>query len=115
MPMYYYQWIDIIWLPIVYLCVAKQHRMLSLGFVVCSVILIRLITETMLHIGYGFGIMGFLTWHVHTRGLLISGLFYTIFLCYAHFAKKTEKIIFFGVTLTLFFMIFLFGSLIMLL
>ncbi len=59
--------------------------------------------------------MGFLNWHVHTRGLIVSSFFYTLFMLLAHFSKKTEGIVFMAACLSIFFMIFLFASLFMLL
>ncbi len=110
-----YYWIDLIWVPILFFGVHKVHRWWALGFVIACMILVRLLSEFMTHIGYPYGIMGILEAHVHTRALVVSSFFYSFFLIIAHFSSKTEGIVFLAAALSIFFMIFLVGSLTMLL
>ncbi len=95
--------------------VHKEHRWWSLGFVVACIILARLQVEIMTSIGYPFGIMGFWEAHVHTRALIVTGIFYSLFLLMAHFSKRTQGVVFMAACLSIFFMIFFIGSLTMLL
>ncbi len=110
-----YLWADVIWLPIAFFIVHKVHRWWSLGFVVCSMILIRLLAEFMIHIGYPHGIMGLMSSNVHTRGLIVSSIFYIILFLIAHFSAKTQGVVFMAACLTFFFAIFVIASLVMLL
>ena len=104
-----YYWIDIIWIPILFFGVHKKHRWWALGFVISSMILIRLQSEIMTYIGYEFGIMGFMEMNVHTRLLAVSSFFYTLFLLMAHFSSRTQGVVFMAASLSFFFMIFLVG------
>ncbi len=95
--------------------VHKEHRWWSLGFVISCIILARLQVEIMTSIGYDFGIMGLWSAHVHTRAVLVTSIFYALFLLMAHFSRRTQGVVFLAACLSIFFMIFLVGSLSMLL
>ncbi len=110
-----YYWIDLIWLPILFLGVHKPHRWWALGFVVSTMILIRILSETMHYIGFPEGILNVMTSNVYTRGVVVSSLFYILFLLLAHYSSKTEGIIFMAAALSFFFMIFVTTSVVMLL
>tara|TARA_R110001592_G_scaffold3525_18_gene20023 strand:- start:8231 stop:8578 length:348 start_codon:yes stop_codon:yes gene_type:complete len=110
-----YYWIDVIWIPILFFGVHKKHRWWALGFVISTMILIRLQSEIMTHIGYEYGIIGYMTINVHTRLLAVSSFFYALYLLMAHFSSKTQGVVFMAASLSFFFMIFLIGSLVMLL
>lgn len=110
-----YNWIDIIWLPIAFLFVHKQHRWWAAGFIVFCMTLMRLQTELMEYIGYPTGILPFIESHVNARLMITYSLFYIGFLILAHFSPKTQGIVFLGACLAILFMIFTVSSLIMLL
>lgn len=95
--------------------VHKPHRWWALGFVISSIVLIRLMVEVMTYIGYEFGIMGFWDAHVHTRGVIVSSFFYILFLLLAHFSRRTEGVVFMAACLSIFFMIFVVTATVMLL
>ncbi len=110
-----YLWADIIWLPIILFTVHKAHRWWSVGFVISSMILVRLLAEIMVYIGHENGIMGFVTANVHTRALLVSSFFYIIFIIVAHYSTGTRGVVFMAGCLTFFFAIFVTCSLVMVL
>lgn len=110
-----YFWADAIWMPIAYFSVHKKHRWWALGFVIASMVLIRLQAEIMVYIGYGNGIMGFMTSNVHTRGVAVSSFYYILFILLAHFSPKTEGVVFLAACLSLFFSIFVTAAIVMLL
>jgi len=110
-----YYWIDIIWIPILYFGVHKKHRWWALGFVLSSMVLIRLQGEIMTFIGYEYGIINYLQSKVHTRLLAVSSLFYILYLLMAHFSPKTQGVVFMAASLSFFFMIFVVGSIVMVL
>jgi len=110
-----YYWIDIIWLPIIFLSVHKKHRWWALGFAVSSLIITHLLIETMVFIGYENGIAGLLTSHVKIRSLVVSSVYYTIFLLMARYSKNTEGVVFMAACLSFFFMIFVTTSIVMVL
>lgn len=110
-----YYWIDIVWIPVLFFGVHKKHRWYALGFVIAIMILIRLQSEIMTSIGYEYGIIGYLSWNVHTRMLAVSSFFYCFFLLIAHFSAKSEGVVFMAASLSIFFMVFLIGSIVMIL
>ncbi len=110
-----YFWADAIWLPIAFFAVHKKHRWWSVAFVVASMTLIRLMSEIMIHSGYDNGIMGFMTSNVHSRGIVVSSIFYILFIIVAHFSPKTEGVVFLAACLSFFFSIFVTTSIVMLL
>tara|TARA_B100001093_G_C26056009_1_gene688427 strand:- start:31 stop:378 length:348 start_codon:yes stop_codon:yes gene_type:complete len=107
-----YLWADILWLPIVFFLVHKQHRWWAMGFVIGSMIMMRLQVEIMGYGGYENGIMGVWGIGVHARGLIVYSTFYIIFLLLAHFSPNTKGVVFMAACLGLFFMAF-FSSMIL--
>lgn len=110
-----YSWADAIWLPVIYFCSYKQHRWWALGLVLSSMLLIRLLAETITYSGYNHGIMGFLDSDVHIRGMAVSSLFYVMFMILSHYSKDTKGVVFMAASLSVFFMIFVSASIAMLL
>ena len=110
-----YLWADIIWLPIAYFVVHKKHRWWAVGFVFSSMVIIRLIAELMIYIGYPSGIMGLMTSNVHTRGLAVSSIYYILYFIMAHYSPKTKGVIFMAASLTIFFAIFVTATFVMVL
>ncbi len=109
-----YYWADVIWLPILFWGVHKRHRWWALAFGIATMVLVRLIAETITFIGYPNGIMGFSEMPVYTRGMIVNTVFYILFLIMAHFSPKTEGIVFMAACLSIFFMIFVTATLSML-
>lgn len=110
-----YLWIDTIWLPIAFFAVHKSHRWWAIGFVLGSMVLIRLLAEIFTYIGYPQGIMEIMKSNVHTRGLAVSSIFYMLFILIAHFSKNTQGVVFMAACLSFFFMIFVTSSIVMVL
>lgn len=110
-----YYWIDLIWVPVLFFGVHKRHRWYASGFAVVSIILVHTLSEIMTSIGYEYGIMGFMESKVHTRLLIVSSVFYTVLLGIAHYSPRTEGVIFMAESLSLFFIIFVVGSIVMVL
>lgn len=101
-----YRWIDILWLPLVFFLVHKQHRWWAVAFVLTCMLVMRLQVEIIESTGFNFGFMGLINMHAHTRGLLIYSLFYLFFLIIAHFSPKTQGVVFMAACLAIFFMAF---------
>lgn len=110
-----YHWIDLLWIPILFFGVHKQHRWYSAGFAVGSVILVHTLSEIMNTIGYSQGIIGYLSSNVHARLLIVSSAIYAFYLLTAHFSSKTEGVVFMAACLSFFFMILVAGSISMIL
>jgi hypothetical protein len=110
-----YQWIDLLWLPLVFYAVHKQHRLLALGFLASCMLMMRLQIEIMEGIGYGNGIVGLMQSSGHTRALMVYSLAYFVFFIMAYYSPGSRPIIFFAACLAIFFFAFFASMLLMLL
>lgn len=99
-----YRWIDILWLPIAFFTVHKRHRWWALGFIAGCMVMMRLQSELMEYGGYDHGILGLMTSHVFSRGLVTYSVYYMLFLIMAHYSPRTEGVVFMAACLSIFFM-----------
>ncbi len=90
----FYQWLDLIWLPIALTVAHPGHRLLAAGFVLTCALSLRLQTEIMYEFGYPFGFLGLSGAPVFTRGLVVYGIICALFLILAYFSRLTDKAIF---------------------
>lgn len=98
-----YQWIDIIWLPLGLYVVEKQKRPLMAAFIISNMIMMRLLVELIVSTGYETGFLPFMTSHVFDRALAVYSVFYMLFLIIAHYSPKSNKHVFIGASITVFF------------
>ncbi|MCF8495910.1 MAG: hypothetical protein K9G62_04490 [Alphaproteobacteria bacterium] len=108
------QWIDLIWLPLGWIVVAKDQRWLVAGILFGCMTMMRLQAELMDSIGYSTGMLPYLELQDYERGLLIYSLFYAVFLGIVHFSPQMKGALLLGAGLSLFFMVFTTAGLIML-
>lgn len=109
------QYIDAIWLPIVFFIAHKDHRRTAVLFVLGCMFLMRMQVELMISIGYPRGILNFSETDVFSRGILIYSLSYIIYIIFLHFSAKSDKSIMLASSLGAFFMVFFLSSVVMLL
>lgn len=98
-----YQWIDLLWLPLVFYAVHKPHRMIALGFMAGCMVMMRLQVEILTSIGYPNGIVGLMSAPVLTRGLAVYSLAYLFFFIMAYYSPGSRPVIFFAACLAIFF------------
>lgn len=96
-------YIDLIWLPIGYLAVHKEQRLVTIAFFISCFIMMRLQIEMMVSLGFETGFLPFITWHVQNTALVIYMLFYVAFLAMAHWSPPSDKHIFFAASISIFF------------
>ena len=109
----FYHWLDLIWLPLVFIVIHKKHRWLALGFMICAMFMMRLEVELMNYIGYPNGILNLWGLDVYSRALAVYCMFYAIFFMLAFFSPRAMKVIFMGATLTIFFAAFFLSAILM--
>lgn len=110
-----YQWIDVAWLPLALLMVHKPHRWLTLGFMLSSMLMMRLLVELMESTGYAYGFMPVLMSHVRTRALIVYSVFYVFFMIIAYYSPGSSKIVFLAASISIFIMTGVVATLIMVL
>lgn len=101
-----YQWIDLIWLPVGWFAVHRQHRLKTVLFIAACVLTLRTQVELMDSIGFDTGFLPLLKTPLYTRGLVVYSVVIALFLVLAHYSRATQKIVFFAATLTVYFFAF---------
>lgn len=96
-------YIDLIWLPIGYLTVHKEHRLITLAFFLSCFIMMRFQIEMMTSLGYETGFLPFIKWPVQNTALVVYMLFYVAFLAIAHWSPGSDKHIFLAASISIFF------------
>lgn len=108
-------WIDLIWVPIVFVVVAKQHRWIAVGFVLSCLMVMRMQYELLSE--WGFGAEGLpnmlLSSSPFTRGQVVYGIFFLIYLLLSHYSRKTAPVIYMAASISIFFMAFVVSAVVM--
>ena len=107
--------LDFVWLPITWFVVHKHQRVKATGFVLACILTLRLQVELMESIDHASGILHLLESHVLYRGQMIYTVVFILYLTLACYSPKTDKIIFFAASLSIYFLTFCASMLIMLL
>lgn len=110
-----YQWLDLLWLPIVLFIVTKEQRLWAVGFLFSCMLMMRLQVEVMHEIGYTKGFTNLLTSTAFDRGLVVYSIFYVAYLILAHYSPNTKGPMFIAGSISIFFMAFFSSTFIMLL
>lgn len=111
----FYPWIDLLWIPVGWLAVERGKRLLTTGFVLSCVLLLRLQVELMQSIGAPYGFFGFMKSSIFERGLTCYGVFIGLFLLLAHFSKGGDKNVHIAASITILIMGFCVSALVMVL
>ncbi len=114
-PLALYQWIDLLWLPIAFVVVERGKRLLTAGFILSCVLLLRLQIELLEEGGFPNGIMHFMESDIYARGLIVYGSFIALFLAISRFSPGVNKNIHIAASITIFFAAFCTSTLIMVL
>ena len=115
MGAFIYQWIDLIWLPVGWFAVHKQHRLPMAAFIVTCIVTMRTQIELMDGIGYETGILPLMDSDLRTRGLIIYGIIIALFLLAAHYSPRTSKMVFLAASITVYIFAFCASMIFMLL
>lgn len=110
-----YQWIDLIWLPIGWFSVARQHRLKVIIFVLACAITMRTQIELVQSTGFNSGFLPLMDSPLYTRGLIIYSVMIALFLLLAHYSPRTRNIVFFTASLSIYIFAFCVSMVIMLL
>lgn len=108
-------WIDLLWLPAGFFIVERGKRLLTMGFILSCMILLRLQVELLDEGGFPNGIMGFMESGILTRGMVTYGVFIALFLLIARFSPGVDKSIHIAASISVFFAAFCLSTLIMVL
>ncbi len=108
-------WIDLLWLPSAFFITARGKRLLTAGFIVSCMILLRLQVELLAEGGFPNGIMGFMESGILARGMMTYGVFIALFLLISRLSPGVDKSIHIAASISVFFAAFCVSTLIMVL
>lgn len=97
-----YFYIDLIWVPIALIVVHKEQRGWTIGFLLCGMIMMRMLIELIESTGYPTGILPFLHASAFQRGLAVYSVFYMLFMILAYYSPKTDKHVFMSGAISMF-------------
>lgn len=111
----FYQWIDLLWVPVGLLAVHKGQRLMTATFVLAIVFMLRIQLELMASVGHPDGFLHLIDMGLFERGLVVYGFIIAIFLILAYFSPDTKGAVFMAACLSLYFIGFFVSTLAMLL
>lgn len=108
-------WVDLLWLPAAFFIMERGKRLLTFGFIISCMILLRLQVELLAEGGFPNGIMGFMESGILARGMITYGAFIALFLLISRFSRGVDKSIHIAASISVFFAAFCLSTLIMVL
>lgn len=108
-----YQFIDFLWLPIAWFVAHPQHRWKTMAFILTCLITLRTQVQLMESTGFVTGFLPIMDSHVFPRGMLAYSVIILLFLVMAHFSPRTQGVIFFAASLSIYILAFCFSMLLM--
>lgn len=112
---YIYEWIDLLWIPLVLLVVHKRHWVFAVGFVLACALMLRLQTDFMISMGYETGIVPWLQSGVFDRGIIVYSIFTSFYLLLSAFSPGSFASVFLGATISIFMAAMMVSSIVMIL
>ncbi|NCC22718.1 MAG: hypothetical protein EOM26_09700 [Alphaproteobacteria bacterium] len=109
-----FHWIDLIWLPLTWFVVVKEHRFYALGFVLACIFSLRLQYELLVTMhAEEEGLFGIIAMDPFARGLVTYGFFVFGFLVLSHYSPRTGGVIYMAAAISLYFAAFIVSMLFM--
>lgn len=110
-----YQWIDLVWLPIGWFAVHKHQRVKVMAFIITCILTLRTQAELLDSTGYDEGYLPLMHSPVFTRGLIVYSIIIMLFLILAYLSPRTQGIVFFTASITIYIFAFCVSMVLMLL
>ena len=107
-------WIDLIWLPVVFFVVEPKLRWIAVCFIISCMFMLRMQMELLE--GFGFekeGIPGLMTSDPFQRGLITYSTIILLYVVLSVQSKRTDPIIYMAASITIFFIAFILSAVIM--
>ncbi len=110
-----YQWIDLLWLPVGWFAVHPQHRWKTMALIFACIFTMRTQVELITMTGYPTGYLPLMDSALYPRGLIVYSVIMALFLVLAHFSRRTKRIVFMAVAITVYFFAFTVSTIFMVL
>ena len=86
-----YDWIDMLWLPFAFFTMERGRKLLTCGFVLSCILLLRLQVELLQQLDHPEGFFHVFESRAFTRGLVSYGVFIAFFLLIARLSPGAMK------------------------
>lgn len=96
-------WLDALWIPVLMVMLPKNQKLWALGFVACNMVMMRLMAELMVWIGYPSGVLDILPYDMMTRGLAVYSVIYLTYMIIGLYSPKSSGTMFMAMSISLFF------------
>lgn len=96
-------WLDALWIPVLLVMLHKKQRFMAAGFVACNMVMMRLMAELMVWIGYPKGLLDILSIDMITRGFILYSVVYFIYMIIGLYSPRSSGTLFMGMSISLFF------------
>jgi len=103
-------WLDLLWIPAVFLMVGKKHWIKAIVLVLACIFTLRLQIDLMESINYPRGIFSVLDYPLLYRGYIIYGVCLGLFLALSAFSKKEDSYVYLAAAITIYFTAFCVSS-----
>jgi hypothetical protein len=109
----FYQWIDVLWLPVAWITVHSHQRVKASIFIAACILTLRTQVELMESIHAPTGLLKVLHSDVYPRGLIVYGVIIALFLLLAWLSPGTRNVVFFAASLSIYIFAFCASMLVM--
>ena len=110
-----FEWVDLMWLPIILLVVKKHQRWVSAGFFLSCALMMRLQVELIASTGYLHGFLNLMSSDIFSRGLATYSLFYLLYCGLMIYSPETRGAILLAGAISIFFAALLVSMVVMVL
>lgn len=98
-----YQWIDVVWVLLVFVTLAPKNWPVGIGYILSCVFILRLQVELMELIGFANGAFPLLDSHVLERGQMVYGVVFVVYFLWAYHLRRCSPVIFMAHSIAFFF------------
>ena len=98
-----YQWIDVVWVLLVFVTLAPKNWLVGIGYILSCIFILRLQVELMELIGFSRGAFLVLDTHVLERGQLVYGVVFVAYFLWAYHLRRMSPVIFMAHSIAFFF------------
>ena len=110
------QWLDLVWLPVVFFMVVPRLKWVSIGFVTACILMLRMQMELLEEFGIEKeGIRGMLTSDPFHRGLATYSVIILLYILLTVSSKRTMTEVYLAASITIFIIAFTISSIVMVL
>lgn len=106
-------WLDVIWLPVVFFMVQPRLRWIAIGFVTCCILMLRMQYELLKEFDLEKeGVPGLLKSNPFHRGLITYSIMILLYVLLTVFSQRTRPEVYLAASITIFIITFAISSIV---